>query len=199
MLRHDPLYPPRLVCPVTCLISLDYTDMPFSLTTWLSHSKKKTCDVCKHPYSFTKGKVSLVNPGPAQSNFPLVYANDMPRDLPVILLLRKLIQQVVFACFFCIRAIIVSFVWLAILPWVVFLSWRVYFSLGNCTYVTVPLICCPLLMSFVVLRGLAPVRDHHHHLRHRPSFTISPHAPSLIRLPPTQHFVAPPMTPTPSH
>jgi hypothetical protein len=26
-----------------------------SLTTWLSHSKKKTCDVCKHPYSFTKG------------------------------------------------------------------------------------------------------------------------------------------------
>ncbi|KAG6826951.1 hypothetical protein H0H92_013788 [Tricholoma furcatifolium] len=25
------------------------------LTTWLSHSKKKNCDVCKHPYSFTKG------------------------------------------------------------------------------------------------------------------------------------------------
>ncbi|PBK91140.1 hypothetical protein ARMGADRAFT_1054352 [Armillaria gallica] len=25
------------------------------LTTWLSHSKKKICDVCKHPYSFTKG------------------------------------------------------------------------------------------------------------------------------------------------
>ncbi|KAJ2917102.1 hypothetical protein MD484_g3273, partial [Candolleomyces efflorescens] len=24
------------------------------LTTWLAHSKKKTCDVCKHPYSFTK-------------------------------------------------------------------------------------------------------------------------------------------------
>jgi hypothetical protein len=137
MLRHDPLYPPRLVCSVTSLISLDYTDMRFSLTTWLSHSKKKSCDVCKHPYSFTKGKVSLVNPGPAHSDFPPVYANDMPRDLPVILLLRKLAQQVVFACFFCIRAIIVSFVWLAILPWVVFLSWRVYFSIGNYTYVTV--------------------------------------------------------------
>lgn len=27
----------------------------FSLTTWLAHSKKKTCDVCKYPYSFTKG------------------------------------------------------------------------------------------------------------------------------------------------
>ncbi|KAH9987536.1 hypothetical protein BJV77DRAFT_791315 [Russula vinacea] len=31
------------------------------LTTWLSHSKKKTCDVCKHPYSFTKGKILLKN------------------------------------------------------------------------------------------------------------------------------------------
>ncbi|PBK83225.1 hypothetical protein ARMGADRAFT_1170598 [Armillaria gallica] len=36
-------------------------DKTCSLTTWLSHSKKKTCDVCKHPYSFTK-----------------VYAADMP-------------------------------------------------------------------------------------------------------------------------
>src|SRR6266850_70589 len=150
MLRHDPLYPPRLVCPVTCLIYLDYIDMPFSLTTWLSHSKKKTCDVCKHPYSFTKGKVSLVNPGPAQSDFPPVYANDMPRDLPAILLLRKLAQQVVFVCFFCIRAIIVSFVWLAILPWVVFLSWRLYFSLGNNTYVTVTSV---LLSSFDEFRS----------------------------------------------
>ena len=26
-----------------------------SLTTWLAHSKKKNCDVCKHPYLFTKG------------------------------------------------------------------------------------------------------------------------------------------------
>ncbi|KAF8199121.1 RING-variant domain-containing protein [Pholiota molesta] len=34
------------------------------LTTWLAHSKKKNCDVCKHPYSFTK-----------------VYASDMPSSL----------------------------------------------------------------------------------------------------------------------
>src|SRR5258707_9838974 len=27
----------------------------YSLTTWLTHSKKQHCDVCKFPYSFTKG------------------------------------------------------------------------------------------------------------------------------------------------
>ncbi|KAI0251385.1 hypothetical protein BJV78DRAFT_1375071 [Lactifluus subvellereus] len=86
------------------------------LTTWLSHSKKKTCDVCKYPYSFTK-----------------VYADDMPRQLPAVLLLRKFAQQVAFAILFCIRAVIVSFVWLAILPWVTIWTWRMYFAMGNST------------------------------------------------------------------
>jgi hypothetical protein len=61
----------------------------------------------------------------------------MPRHLPVILLIRKLAQQMVFAILFCIRAIIVSFVWLAILPWVTVWTWRMYFAMGNSTYVTV--------------------------------------------------------------
>ncbi|KAH9039259.1 hypothetical protein EDB85DRAFT_2110167 [Lactarius pseudohatsudake] len=86
------------------------------LTTWLSHSKKKTCDVCKYPYSFTK-----------------VYADDMPGQLPVVLLLRKFAQQVAFAIIFCIRAVIVSFVWLAVLPWVTVWTWRMYFAMGNST------------------------------------------------------------------
>lgn len=30
-----------------------------SLTTWLAHSKKKNCDVCKYPYLFTKGVLLL--------------------------------------------------------------------------------------------------------------------------------------------
>ena len=55
----------------------------------------------------------------------------------MILLIRKLAQQMVFAIFFCIRAIIVSFVWLAILPWVTVWTWRMYFAMGNSTYVTV--------------------------------------------------------------
>jgi len=84
-----------------------------------------------------KAKFHFVNPVHAKSDLAPVYADDMPRHLPAILLLRKLAQQAVFAVFFCIRAIIVSFVWLAILPWITVWTWRMYFAMGNSTYVTV--------------------------------------------------------------
>ncbi|THH12440.1 hypothetical protein EW146_g7700 [Bondarzewia mesenterica] len=86
------------------------------LTTWLTHSKKKTCDVCKHPYAFTK-----------------VYAQDMPRHIPVILLLQRFIQHALFAILFCLRAVVVALVWLAVLPWVTIWTWRMYFAIGNST------------------------------------------------------------------
>lgn len=57
----------------------------------------------------------------------------MPGQLPVVLLLRKFAQQVAFAIIFCIRAVIVSFVWLAVLPWVTVWTWRMYFAMGNST------------------------------------------------------------------
>ncbi|KAG6907887.1 hypothetical protein DXG01_006994 [Tephrocybe rancida] len=86
------------------------------LTTWLSHSKKKNCDVCKHPYSFTK-----------------VYAPNMPSSLPPVLLVKKLIQQTLFAILFGIRGIVVGVIWLAALPWATVWTWRMYFSMGEST------------------------------------------------------------------
>ncbi|KAI6001216.1 hypothetical protein EDD15DRAFT_2158897, partial [Pisolithus albus] len=86
------------------------------LTTWLSHSKKKTCDVCKHPYSFTK-----------------VYAADMPDKLPPLLLVRRLAQQALFGVLFGLRAIMITIVWLAILPWITIWTWRLYFTMGEST------------------------------------------------------------------
>ena len=51
--------PPRLSCCSTSRLIISL----LSLTTWLAHSKKKNCDVCKHPYSFTKGILSAhINP-----------------------------------------------------------------------------------------------------------------------------------------
>ena len=38
------------------------TYLLYSLTTWLAHSKKKTCDVCKHPCSFTKRYAQQILP-----------------------------------------------------------------------------------------------------------------------------------------
>ncbi|RDB15868.1 ERAD-associated E3 ubiquitin-protein ligase doa10 [Hypsizygus marmoreus] len=86
------------------------------LTTWLAHSKKKNCDVCKHPYSFTK-----------------VYAPDMPSTLPPILLIRRLLQQAVFGLLFGLRAMGVALIWLAALPWATVWTWRMYFSMGDST------------------------------------------------------------------
>ncbi|KAI0676025.1 hypothetical protein C8Q78DRAFT_1142731 [Trametes maxima] len=84
------------------------------LTEWLQHSKKKTCDVCKHPYSFTK-----------------VYAKNMPERLPFFLILRQFSRQLVSAILFGLRAALVSSIWLAALPWATIWTWRMYFAMGN--------------------------------------------------------------------
>ncbi|KIK49077.1 hypothetical protein CY34DRAFT_797462 [Suillus luteus UH-Slu-Lm8-n1] len=104
-----------LFYPCKCSGTIRYIHQD-CLTTWLSHSKKKTCDVCKHPYSFTK-----------------VYAADMPTTLPPLLLFRRLAQQALFAVLFGLRAIMVGTVWLAVLPWITIWTWRVYFTMGEST------------------------------------------------------------------
>ncbi|PPQ69487.1 hypothetical protein CVT26_002833, partial [Gymnopilus dilepis] len=86
------------------------------LTTWLAHSKKKNCDVCKHPYAFTK-----------------VYAPDMPSSLPPLLLIKRLLQQLFWALLFVLRAVAVTAIWLGVLPWVTVWTWRMYFSMGEST------------------------------------------------------------------
>ncbi|KAF9244135.1 hypothetical protein BU15DRAFT_86088 [Melanogaster broomeanus] len=104
-----------LFYPCKCSGTIRYIHQD-CLTTWLSHSKKKTCDVCKHPYSFTK-----------------VYATDMPPTLPPLLLMRRLAQQAFFAFLFGLRAVMIATVWLAVLPWITIWTWRVYFTMGEST------------------------------------------------------------------
>ncbi|KAJ7095466.1 hypothetical protein C8R43DRAFT_907918 [Mycena crocata] len=104
-----------LFYPCKCSGTIRYIHQD-CLTTWLAHSKKKTCDVCKHPYSFTK-----------------VYATDMPTRLPPVLLLRRVAQQSFFAMIFALRAVAVAIIWLAVLPWVTVMTWRMYFSMGDST------------------------------------------------------------------
>ncbi|EKM50520.1 uncharacterized protein PHACADRAFT_263859 [Phanerochaete carnosa HHB-10118-sp] len=106
----QPLYHP---CKCSGTIRYIHQDC---LTTWLAHSKKKSCDVCKHPYSFTK-----------------VYSLEMPSRLPVALLLRRLAQQSVTVLLFVARAVMVALIWLALLPWATIWTWRVYFALGDST------------------------------------------------------------------
>ncbi|KAF8159833.1 hypothetical protein B0H34DRAFT_704960 [Crassisporium funariophilum] len=107
--EHDqPLFHP---CKCSGTIRYIHQDC---LTTWLAHSKKKNCDVCKHSYSFTK-----------------VYAPDMPSSLPPVLLIRRLIQHLFLGILFVLRAIAVATIWLGVLPFVTVWSWRMYFSMGE--------------------------------------------------------------------
>lgn len=83
----------------------------------------------------------------------------MPTSLPPLLLIRRLAQQTFFASLFGIRAILIAFVWLGLLPWITIWTWRVYFTMGESTYVT----CCvsqfqhtknyPARGGLVVVRG----------------------------------------------
>ncbi|KAL1742132.1 hypothetical protein HDZ31DRAFT_84364 [Schizophyllum fasciatum] len=86
------------------------------LQTWLAHSKKKTCDVCKYSYAFTK-----------------VYAPDMPQTLPPWLIARRAAKSVFSSVIFCLRAIMVATIWLGVLPFSTVYAWRAYFRLGNVT------------------------------------------------------------------
>ncbi|KAI0085732.1 hypothetical protein BDY19DRAFT_964078 [Irpex rosettiformis] len=104
-----------LFYPCKCSGTIRYIHQE-CLTTWLAHSKKKTCDVCKHPYSFQK-----------------VYAQDMPPRLPLFLLVKRFAQQSFVAILFGIRIVIVGLIWCAVLPWATIWTWRMYFAMGDST------------------------------------------------------------------
>ncbi|PPQ87179.1 hypothetical protein CVT26_014436 [Gymnopilus dilepis] len=86
---------------------------------WLAHSNKKKCDLCRHPYAFTK-----------------VYAPDMPSSLPPLLLIKRLLQQLFWALFFVLRSVAVASIWLGVLPLVTVWTLRLYFGMGESMYVT---------------------------------------------------------------
>lgn len=59
----------------------------------------------------------------------------MPSSLPLVLLIRRLLQQAFFVVVFIIRAIVVAAIWLGVLPWVTVWTWRMYFAMGDSAYV----------------------------------------------------------------
>jgi len=50
--------------------------------------------------------------------------------------MRRLIQHFLFAILFILRGVAVMTIWLGVLPWVTVWTWRMYFSMGESTYVT---------------------------------------------------------------
>jgi E3 ubiquitin-protein ligase MARCH6 len=62
----------------------------------------------------------------------------MPSTLPPVLLLKRLIETMLFGLLFVMRAVAVAAIWLGVLPWVTVWTWRMYFSMGESASVLYP-------------------------------------------------------------
>lgn len=102
-----------LFYPCKCSGTIRYIHQA-CLTTWLKHSKKQSCDLCKHPYAFTK-----------------VYKEDMPNIIPPHVFLKRLVKQFVNTMVMGARAWLVICVWVVLVPWITVWVWRIYFWVGN--------------------------------------------------------------------
>ncbi|KAI8373703.1 hypothetical protein BD560DRAFT_93292 [Blakeslea trispora] len=85
----------------------------FTKIEWLAHSRKKYCELCEHPFNFTP-----------------VYRADMPDKIPVRLFLVQLRKKLASVVIIVLRMILVSCIWLVLLPYFTIWIWRSYFSLG---------------------------------------------------------------------
>ncbi|KAG8906763.1 hypothetical protein FRC01_007903, partial [Tulasnella sp. 417] len=102
-----------LFYPCKCSGTIRYIHQA-CLTTWLKHSKKQSCDLCKHPYAFTK-----------------VYKEDMPNIIPPYVFLKRLVKQFATTVIMGARAWLVISVWVVMVPWITVWVWRIYFWFGN--------------------------------------------------------------------
>ncbi|KAI8642232.1 hypothetical protein BD408DRAFT_443594 [Parasitella parasitica] len=84
------------------------------LLQWLSHSKKKYCEVCEYSFVFTP-----------------IYRDDMPTRLPLQVLLRQSLSRLVNVFITCVRSAVVIIVWLILLPALTLWTWRFYFWSGE--------------------------------------------------------------------
>ncbi|CAK4031043.1 ERAD-associated E3 ubiquitin- ligase doa10 [Lecanosticta acicola] len=95
-----------LFYPCKCSGSIKFVHQE-CLMEWLSHSHKKHCELCKTPFRFTK-----------------LYDANMPKRLPwTVFARRACVHAVVFAVQ-AIRALLVSSVWLVVLPYMIRWAWR---------------------------------------------------------------------------
>jgi hypothetical protein len=82
-----------------------------SLIEWLKHSKKKYCELCKHPFTFSS-----------------VYAEAMPRRLPTTVLLAGLARKLWRGVQFASTMMFASVIWFLVVPVVTARIFTYYFG-----------------------------------------------------------------------
>lgn len=102
--EEEPLYH-----PCRCSGSIRHVHQS-CLIRWLSHSQKKHCELCHTTFQFTK-----------------VYDPHMPDELPLPVFLQQLVLYAFHNCLSWLRIALVTFVWVAFLPWTIRFVWRALF------------------------------------------------------------------------
>jgi hypothetical protein len=88
-----------LFYPCRCSGSIKYVHED-CLKEWLLHSRKRHCELCKHPFTFTR-----------------VYREDMPETIPFPLFVRRASMRLLKSLVFALRVLLAGVVWLIILPY----------------------------------------------------------------------------------
>ena len=106
--KEEPLF-----YPCKCSGSIKFVHQN-CLMEWLSHSQKKHCELCKTPFRFTK-----------------LYHPHMPNTVPLPVFLRQAAVHTWKSFLTWTRFHLVTFVWVAWLPWCMRTIWRALFWIGD--------------------------------------------------------------------
>ena len=106
--KEEPLF-----YPCKCSGSIKFVHQN-CLMEWLSHSQKKHCELCKTPFRFTK-----------------LYHPHMPTTVPLPVFLRQAAVHTWKSFLTWTRFHLVTFVWVAWLPWCMRTMWRAVFWIGD--------------------------------------------------------------------
>lgn len=108
----DPSLGP-LFHPCRCTGSIAHVHQD-CLSTWLSHSKKSSCELCAHPFSFEK-----------------VYKSGSPDRPPIPTIIFQALKEFLRLILLIGRATLVAMCWLGLVPWTVVWVSAAYWRLGD--------------------------------------------------------------------
>ncbi|KAI9486072.1 MAG: hypothetical protein EXX96DRAFT_547588 [Benjaminiella poitrasii] len=111
--RSGPTVTQPLFHPCKCSGSIRFVHQE-CLIQWLSHSKKKYCELCEHHFVFTP-----------------IYRDDMPSKLPFRVIFTKLATRISSGCILLFRTLLAVLVWLFLIPTLTLWIWRFYFWSGG--------------------------------------------------------------------
>ncbi|KAG0570423.1 hypothetical protein KC19_6G161200, partial [Ceratodon purpureus] len=153
---ESPLY-----FPCACSGSIKYVHQA-CLLQWLSHSNTHECEVCKHPFAFSP-----------------IYASNAPTRLSFQELIFGVALKTGRSAKYCIRLLLVLFVWFLFVPFTTYWMWRFTFVrnfaeaqrlfISRCTPNLLLMDCLQgLLLStciIFVFLGATSIREHFRHIR----------------------------------